>query len=109
MRNIRRRCYCYTRSFEKNIDYKGMVEIVNKYPTVIVDVRSEQEFKEGHINGAINIPLYRVKSEFSKNIKNKNEYIILYCTSGIRSKKAQNILEIMGYKNAYNLISGFSE
>lgn len=84
-----------------------MEEIINKYPTIIVDVRSEQEFKEGHINGAINIPLYKVKSDFQKKIKNKNEYIVLYCTSGIRSKKAQNILISMGYTNVYNLISEF--
>ncbi|CDA31204.1 rhodanese domain-containing protein [Clostridium sp. CAG:492] len=84
-----------------------MEEIINKYPTIIVDVRSEQEFKEGHINGAINIPLYKVKSDFQKKVKNKNEYIVLYCTSGIRSKKAQNILISMGYTNVYNLISEF--
>ena len=107
MSNIRKRCCCYTRGFEKNIDYKGMEEIINKYPTIIVDVRSEQEFKEGHINGAINIPLYKVKSDFPKKVKNKNEYRVLYCTSGIRSKKAQNILISMGYTNVYNLISEF--
>ena len=84
-----------------------MEEIINKYPTIIVDVRSEQEFKEGHINGAINIPLYKVKSDFQKKVKNKNEYIVLYCTSGIRSKRAQNILISMGYTNVYNLISEF--
>lgn len=84
-----------------------MEEIINKYPTIIVDVRSEQEFKEGHINGAINIPLYKVKSDFQKKVKNKNEYIVLYCTSGIRSKKTQNILISMGYTNVYNLISEF--
>ena len=39
----------------------------------------------------------------------KEKYIILYCTSGIRSKKAQNILSDLGYINVYNLISGFSE
>ena len=74
MSNIRKRCCCYTRGFEKNIDYKGMEEIINKYPTIV---------------------------------KNKNEYIVLYCTSGIRSKKAQNILISMGYTNVYNLISEF--
>ncbi|MBP3502988.1 MAG: rhodanese-like domain-containing protein [Clostridia bacterium] len=84
-----------------------MINILNNYSAILLDVRSRQEFKEGHIDGAINIPLCDVKKEVPKRITDKNKYIIVYCTSGIRSKKAQKILNSMGYKNVYNLISGF--
>ena len=109
MINIRRCCCYYTSYTNGDIDYKRMKELISKYPTIIIDVRSEQEFREGHINGAINVPLYRIKSDIPKRINDKEKYIILYCTSGIRSKKAQNILSDLGYINVYNLISGFSE
>lgn len=74
---------------------------------MIVDVRSIQEFKEGHIDGAVNIPLGELKGMFAKVVNDKNKCIVVYCTSGIRSKKAQKILNCMGYKNVYNLADGF--
>ena len=104
---IIRRCCCYRRCIEKDISYNEMIDILNIYSAKLIDVRSNQEFKEGHINGSINIPLCDIKKEIPKKISNKNTYIIVYCTSGIRSKKAQKLLNSMGYQNIYNLIDGF--
>lgn len=84
-----------------------MFDLINKYSVILLDVRSPQEFKEGHLNGAINVPLCEVKMKVPKIVTDKNKYIIAYCTSGIRSKKAQNILNSIGYKNVYNLASGY--
>lgn len=98
---------CYKRSIEKDINYKEMIYIVNNYSAVLLDVRSNQEYREGHINGAINIPLSDIKKEIQKKITNKKTYIVVYCTSGIRSKKAQKILNSMGYNNVFNLACGF--
>lgn len=107
MRAIRRYYCCCTRSFEKIVDYAGMSKLINEYSAVVIDVRSEQEFKEGHINGAINIPLYRIKNDCINAIRDKNKYIVVYCTSGIRSQKAQIILNSLGYSNVYNLKCGY--
>lgn len=107
MRAIRRYYCCCTRSLEKIIDYIGMSKLINEYSATIIDVRSEQEFKEGHINGAINIPLYRIKNDCANAIRDRNKYIIVYCTSGIRSQKAQIILNSLGYNNVYNLKCGY--
>lgn len=71
---------------------------------LIIDVRSKNEYAEGHINGAINIPLSVIKKENYKIPKNKK--ILLYCQSGTRSKKAGKILEDLGYKEIYNLKGG---
>lgn len=107
MRAIRRYYCCCTRSFEKIVDYVGMSKLINEYSTVVIDVRSQQEFKEGHINGAINIPLYRIKNDCTNVITDRNKYIVVYCTSGIRSQKAQIILNSLGYNNVYNLKCGY--
>lgn len=102
-----RRCCCCRRCFDNDISYNDMINLMNRYSVILLDVRSNQEFREGHMDGAINVPLCDVKKEVPKIISDKNKYIVAYCTSGIRSKKAQKILNSMGYKNVYNLISGF--
>ena len=86
----------------KEIAYKELM--VNEYK--IIDVRSRREFREKHLNGAINIPLPEIKKNIQKYIKNKNEKILVCCEYGIRSKKAVEQLEDIGYTQVYNLKGG---
>lgn len=86
---------------KKDIDKKQMDKML-KDGAVLVDVRSPQEYKEGHLEGAISIPEYEIISKHSSNFKSRDEVIILYCSNGIRSKKAQRKLEKIGYNNVYN-------
>lgn len=72
----------------------------------IVDVRSKQEYDEGHIDDAINIPEYQINSDVSNILKSKDKPIILYCSSGSRSKTAYKKLKKLGYSNLYNLYGG---
>lgn len=89
---------------KKDID-KNELEKFLKEGAILVDVRSPQEYREGHLEGAILIPEYEITSKHSKIFKSKDETIILYCSSGLRSKKAQRKLEKLGYTNVYNLIN----
>jgi len=71
--------------------------------TFIIDVRSPQEFAQGHIEGAINLPL----DEIDRRIKSvdgleKSSDILLYCLSGARSGIAVSILAQMGFTGARN-------
>lgn len=95
------------RSFDNQKDIKK--DDIDKYikqGAIIIDVRSLQEYKEGHIDGSICIPDYQMKRNIQKYVKNKNEIIILYCSTGHRSQNAQKILENMGYINVYNVYEG---
>lgn len=78
---------------ENNIDYEEAKIILknNKY-AILLDVRSPQEYKEGHLEGSINIPLYDISKNIENEIKNKECTIIIYCQSGNRSRKAIEIL-----------------
>lgn len=70
---------------------------------LIIDVRTPEEFKQGHIASAINIPLQILSDSLgSKNIK-KDTKIVLYCQSGVRSKKAAEILDKLGYANVHTM------
>ena len=89
---------------ENDITMQELEELRRKGITVI-DVRSTQEFQEGHIDGAISIPEYEIKKDIIERI-NPGEEIIVYCSSGQRSKKAKQKLEKLGYKKIYNLYNG---
>lgn len=70
---------------------------------MLIDVRSKQEYKEGHLDGSINIPLFDIKRDIINYVKDKKKVIVVYCDAGIRSLKAQKVLNAQGYTNVYNL------
>ena len=97
----------FKRGFDNNKDIiKDDLNSYIKQGAIIIDVRSPQEFREGHIDGAISIPDYQIKKEIERKIPNKNEIIIVYCSTGHRSQKSKKILERLGYKNVYNIYEG---
>lgn len=67
---------------------------------LIIDVRSEGEFKQGHVKGSINIPLPKVGSQIEK-IRKMKQPIVLCCASGMRSGSATSILKRAGV-DCYN-------
>ena len=97
----------FYRSIEnKEISYKNLKELMKNKTVYLIDVRSNQEYEEGHLDGAINISMYNIEKEISNYVKNKNDLIILYCSSGGRSREAKKTLENLGYENVYNLKGG---
>ena len=96
-------------SANNNISYDDLKELMRNKEIYLIDVRSGQEYEEGHLDGAINIPVYNIENEIQKKVKDKKETIILYCSSGSRSKKAKNILEKLGYTEVYNLKEGIDK
>lgn len=67
---------------------------------LIVDVRTEREFKSGHVRGSVNIPLDTLQKNMARLKKNKA--IITCCASGIRSATAKKILINNGFSEVYN-------
>ena len=76
---------------------KQLMDTQNNY--VILDVRTEEEYNEGHIPGAILIPDYEIVERAEKELVDKNQLILVYCRSGRRSKLAAERLAWLGYKN----------
>ena len=69
---------------------------------VILDVRDTDEFRRGHIPGALNIPLDRI-NDIRKIIKKKDTHIYVYCLRGSRSSRAVTALKKAGYTNAKSI------
>ena len=66
---------------------------------IILDVRRPDEFAEGHIPGAINVPNEKIGTTDIAELPNKSQLILVYCRSGRRSKEASEKLVILGYTN----------
>ena len=126
-----RKCYCYcnpcrrpcntrqnrirtqcmqTRDIEniKEISYSELLEML-KEGSILIDVRTRQEFLEEHLKGAILIPYYDIYKKIVSVVPNKNETIIVYCKNGGRSSKACETLRTLGYTNVFNLKGGIEE
>lgn len=68
---------------------------------LIVDVRRPDEFAEGHIEGAINVPNETIEDEMPAELPDKDQILLIYCRSGNRSKDASQKLADMGYTRVY--------
>lgn len=66
---------------------------------IIIDARTQEEFNEGHIEGAILIPEYEIGERAEKELPHKEQLILVYCRSGRRSKIAAQALVDLGYTN----------
>lgn len=87
----------------------GLNKLKNIEKILILDVRNENELIEGYIKGSINLPLDNLEDKiYSLDLK-KDEKIVIYCSKGIRSITASEILNKYGFKNLYSLSGGFNQ
>lgn len=72
--------------------------------TIILDVRTPEEFAQGHIKGAINISHDQIKKNLSKIIANKDKTVVVHCRSGRRAVSVENVLRTAGFSNLRHLV-----
>jgi phage shock protein E len=84
----------------KTGEIKPEIKIDNN--TILIDVRTKDEFKSGHLEKAINIPYTEIEEQIKSITKDNHKNIVVYCKSGRRSGIAQKKLIQMGYKNVVN-------
>lgn len=70
---------------------------------ILLDVRTKEEFREGHIEGAINIPVQVLAYEAENELLEKDQVIVLYCRSGVRTLTAAEILKELDYTEVYDM------
>lgn len=71
--------------------------------TVLLDVRSTDEYASGHLQGALNIPHDRIAEAIGTAVPDKTARVFLYCRSGRRADTALKTMQAMGYENLLNL------
>lgn len=82
------------------LDHDAFAAIAEQ--SLVVDVRTPEEYAQGHVPGAVNIPLATVKDQLSL-FGSEDSSIVVYCRSGYRAGKALEILSNAGYKNLHHL------
>ena len=80
----------------------ALSEAETKTESIWIDVRTPEEFNEGHLQGAINIPFEQIVGKIAEVAPNKNTQIHLYCRSGRRAEIALQELTKQGYINVIN-------
>lgn len=84
----------------RQIDAETAIEWMERETNyVLLDVRTQQEYDDGHIPGAICIPNETIKDEKPDALPDKEQMIFVYCRSGNRSKQAAGKLAALGYTN----------
>lgn len=73
----------------------------------VIDVREDNEFKEGHLRGARHLGKGVIERDIEKAVPDRDAEIVLYCGGGYRSALAADNLQKMGYNNVYSLAGGF--
>lgn len=80
-------------------------ELIETNPSlVILDVRTDWEFEDGHIEGAINIPVEGLQQRLGE--LNPSYEILVYCRTGNRSRRAVQILADNGFSRVYHVLGG---
>ena len=88
--------------FKQNDINQGVKDYHNIPGAVLLDVRTPQEYREGHIPGSKNLPLQTI-DKVDSIVENKDTVLYVYCHSGARSRQAASLLQHMGYSNVTNI------
>jgi len=92
---------CGSASYTQISQDEAMKMMQEQSDYLIVDVRRPDEFAEGHIAGAVNVPNETIEDEAPDALPDKEQTLLVYCRSGNRSKEASQKLADMGYTNVY--------
>lgn len=94
----------------KDISIEESKKLINDGEvTLILDVRNEDEFSEGHLKNSIQIPVDELKESLGDIEKFKDELVLVYCKSGNRSADAMDILKENGFTNLVHMKDGISK
>lgn len=83
-------------------------QLIDAGGVTIVDVRTQSEYEQGHIPGAILVPLDTIGSTQPSALPNKDATLLVYCRTGVRSAQASAALVKLGYTHINNMDGGIT-
>jgi len=92
-----------------DLNYEQLVQVLKDDSLVVVDVRTAQEFKSGHLKGALSIDFRSFDFESKIKKLDKKKTYLLYCRSGNRSGQAMAVFKQNGFTKVYNQQGGIIE
>lgn len=98
---------CTSKASHEDVDNKTAKQMIDDNKVEVIDVRTAEEYAEGHIPEASLLPLEELETRISELDKDKTYLFV--CRSGNRSGQAAQILIDKGFKDVYNLKTGMNE
>jgi phage shock protein E len=92
----------------KRVDVEEFAKLRGNTNNIVLDVRTEKEFKAGHIPGAINIDVNAPDFEQQVGKLGTNKTFLVHCAAGVRSRRACGKLDAAGFQNLIDLAPGFN-
>jgi molybdopterin/thiamine biosynthesis adenylyltransferase/rhodanese-related sulfurtransferase len=93
----------------EQIDSRALSEaLAGSSPPLLIDVREQDEWDEGHISGAVHVPRGNLESRIERTAPDRSEQIVIYCAAGNRSAYAAKTLEELGYEHVSSLAPGYT-
>lgn len=90
------------------IDLNQMKKIIEEQNPVIIDLRTPREFEQGHVPGALNVPVDDLRTDRTLLDAYKDKPVLLYCRTVNRTGRALWLLEGRGFKMIYALNGGYA-
>jgi rhodanese-related sulfurtransferase len=94
------------RSRIREIDVENAARAIASQEAVVVDVREPDEFRQGHLPGAVNIPRGVAEMGVPQAVPDRTARVVVYCAGGNRSALVADSLKQMGYENVESLAGG---
>ena len=92
-----------------NVGVTMAAQMVNQKKVTVIDVRTPEEFAEGHIAGAQNINFNDPAFQSKLDALDKNQAYLVHCKSGGRSGKSLSVFKSLGFTNIYHMSGGFMD
>ncbi|MGL4475208.1 MAG: rhodanese-like domain-containing protein [Shewanella sp.] len=94
----------------KNVNNHELTMMINREDAKVIDVRGKEDFKKGHIAGAMNVPMADIKNNQATSLENlKTSPIVIVCSAGMTSSQAAQLLSKQGFEQVFNLKGGMGE
>jgi molybdopterin/thiamine biosynthesis adenylyltransferase/rhodanese-related sulfurtransferase len=93
----------------EEVDATRARDLIDSGDPLVLDVREQDEWDEGHLPGAIHIPRGNLESRIERAEPDRSRQIVVYCASGSRSAFAAKSLEELGYEDVASLAGGFTD
>jgi sulfur-carrier protein adenylyltransferase/sulfurtransferase len=93
----------------EEVDAVGARELIERGDPLILDVREQDEWDEGHVPGAIHIPRGNLESRIESAARDRDRRVLVYCAAGNRSAFAAQTLGELGYADVVSLAGGFTD
>lgn len=90
------------------LDVAQAVQLAKQQGTVILDVRTPEEFAEGRLTGAVLLPVAELSRRVNELPKDKRTPVLVYCAAGSRSQDACRFLTEQGYTSVHDLKGGIT-